>query len=174
MVQSSGTPGRETSSGGVLIILQRNSFKGHIKFQEVCPGRALMAHIHTDAGDLQIVGVYAQANNDEDTTQPVSSLRAQLWDKIAEAVGPASNVLTIMAGDFNMTELKEHAYRDNVPAGGLSAAEKRSFDALKAKAGLHALTQDVPTYRHPGGSSVLDRVYMNMHVAWQQTCDLFL
>ena len=57
-----------------------------------------MAHIHTNSGDLQIVGVYAQANNDEDPTQPVSSLRAKLWDKIAEAVGPASNILTIMAG----------------------------------------------------------------------------
>ena len=77
-----------------------------------------MAHIHTDAGDLQIVGVYAQANNDEDPTQPVSSLRAQLWDKIAEEVGPAANILTLMAGDFNMTEVKEHAYRDQTPVGG--------------------------------------------------------
>ena len=131
---------------GVLIILKRNSFRGHIKFQEICPGRALMAHIHTEAGDLQIVGVYAQANNDEDPTQPVSSLRAQLWDKIAEAVGPASNVLTLMAGDFNMTELKEHAYRDNVPAGGLSAAESGPLMPLRLRQGfMHSLRMYPPT-----------------------------
>ena len=131
---------------GVLIILKRNSFRVHIKFQEVCPGRALMAHIHTEAGDLQIVGVYAQANNDEDPTQPVSSLRAQLWDKIAEAVGPASNVLTIMAGDFNMTETKEHAYRDTLPAGGLSAVESSPLMPLRPKLDfMYSLKTFLPT-----------------------------
>ena len=177
--------GPSAAHAGIGIVV-KNSFLEHfeeISWQVLWPGRAGRLRLRGREGALDLIACYfhsgatvmeADLYGDPDAQRTSCSsfpvLRALLRDRLARHVANASQVLSILGGDFNwVTDAADRRTRSGATASGnRDAREERHFQAVLGRPfGLQEMHQAEMTFASTRARSRLDRVYCNQHVAEQ-------
>ena len=179
------SPGTSRRAGVAVLIKESflsNFDPARTSWEVLLPGRCSILHLDGMHGALDIVVCYFATGTSDMVSPSVAggvqsgmemSIRRQRRDLrqlLARRCSPASEVLTVLGGDFNW--VVQHRDRWSKQAGAFSghrdAAEERHWSAAVAvPLRLTELLQPMATHENAGARSRIDRVYTNMAVSEQ-------
>ena len=160
----------DASSAGIGIVLKTkflalfNPVDKDNDWEVLEEGRAAVLHLRGPHGALDIFCVYLATGSGN-----LAAARQRTIRKIVAKMHPRSQVLSIMAGDFNFVE----QLRDRVTlstgnwSGANDIVEAKTFKDNIAGLGLHEWDQPNYTCEAGGAMSRIDRFYCNQHLSFQ-------
>ena len=130
---------------------------------QVEPGRLALLRLRGPHGALDLGVWYAQTGYRQYD-------RSDLRSRLVAHLRPASQVLTILGGDFNHVAQARDRFESTRATWTChtDTAEEEEFKRIVADPiGLYEIEQPAPTHANAFGRSRLDRMYWNAHLATQ-------
>lgn len=173
--------GASTAHAGVGLLINNGflaNFEANPRWEVIWPGRAAKLCLKGNQGSLELLVAYFHTGNEVkeadkhgvlpswwDRCNSFPQLRRHLRHRIAGAIRPRHEALTIIGGDFNWTvqEQDRRSKSNMVNSGRGGVAEEKHF--LSCMSGFEELFQEEMTHECDSAFSRIDRIYSNQHAA---------
>ena len=158
-----------TTQAGIGLLVQRSfldNFNPVVEsdWEQIEPGRVAVLRLRGPCGGIDLFVVYMASGEDAAVSRAASIC------KIATSIGSRTEVLTILAGDFNFVPREKDRFSKSTCewTGDKDTKDAEEFSRLVTLPfQMHELEQMQFTHDNAQSRSRIDRVYINNHVADQ-------